>query len=242
MSTYREIVYMCLDELKLNFDDAYFTEDHIIFLADKYRALLLKKTYTDVKKAVPDSNYQTVCLDLEVTNGIEGDDCSETYLRSVQSLPDILPVGTPKASSMDFLNGEITFVNRERMKYVGHNKYLRNIIYCTLGPDNKLYLKSANPQAYHLEKIKYSAVFENPSEATEISCDEDGTQNCDKLDYSFPVEEALIPMVIELIIKDLSSAVYRPEDDANNAKDDMSDLAGFIRRNIKSEMAKQLTT
>ena len=39
MSTYREIVYMVLDELKLESDDAYYTQDHVIFLINKYRAL-----------------------------------------------------------------------------------------------------------------------------------------------------------------------------------------------------------
>ena len=80
MSTYREIVYMCLDEIKMVSDDSYFNQDHIIFLADKYRAFLLKKNYTDVKKSVPDSNYQTLCLNLEKVNGIDGDRCSGSYL------------------------------------------------------------------------------------------------------------------------------------------------------------------
>ena len=30
MSTYRELVYLCLDEMKLYTDDSLFTEDHII--------------------------------------------------------------------------------------------------------------------------------------------------------------------------------------------------------------------
>jgi hypothetical protein len=42
MTTYRELVYMVLDELKAKSDDFYYTEDHIIFLLDKYRAFLLK--------------------------------------------------------------------------------------------------------------------------------------------------------------------------------------------------------
>nr|DAU83961.1 MAG TPA: Structural protein [Crassvirales sp.] len=50
MSTYREIVFMIMDELKLSSDDSYFTEDHIIFLASKYRAFLLKQRYSDIKK------------------------------------------------------------------------------------------------------------------------------------------------------------------------------------------------
>jgi len=48
---------MALDELKLHSDDANFTEEHIIFLADKYRAILLKQRYADVKKEIPLANY-----------------------------------------------------------------------------------------------------------------------------------------------------------------------------------------
>lgn len=225
MSTYREIVYMCLDEIKMISDDAYFTQDHIIFLADKYRAFLLKKNYTDVKKAIPDTNYQTICLPLEKVNGIEGDPCSDVYLRSVNKVPETLPVGTPKVTPPDFLSGEITFVSRDRMKYVGHNKFLRNIIYCTIGPDFKLYLKSQNPQAYYLENVQFSGIFENSAEASKMSCDGDGSvSNCDPLDNSYPLEEALIPLVVEFIVKELTGAIYKPEDEQNNAKDNLAGL------------------
>lgn len=226
MSTYREIVYMCLDEIKMVSDDSYFTQDHIIFLADKYRAFLLKKNYTDVKKSVPESNYQTLCLSLEKVKGIDGDDCSATYLRSSQSLPETLPVGTSKVSPMDFLAGEITFVSRDRMKYVGYNKFLRNIIYCTIGPDNKLYLKSQNPQMYYLENVQYTGVFENSAEAAKLQCEGNGEScKCDPLDATYPLEEALIPMAIEFIVKELTGAIYKPQDSENNATDDLSGLA-----------------
>lgn len=39
--TYRELIYMCLDQLKVASDDAYFTTDHILFLLSKVRAALL---------------------------------------------------------------------------------------------------------------------------------------------------------------------------------------------------------
>lgn len=240
MNTYREIVYMCLDEIKLISDDAYYTQDHIIFLADKYRAAILKQQYSDLKKTVPESNYQTICLNLETVQGIDGDPCSPTYLRSIETIPDALPVGNPRVTPPDLYTGEITYVSYERIKYVGHNKWLKNIIYCTTGPDNKLYLRGANPQMYYMEKIKYSGIFEDGAKAAALSCDGNGEAACDPLDAPFPLEEALIPNLINAIVKDLLGAAYRPKDDANNANDDLSDLASFIRRNIKSELAKQI--
>lgn len=228
MSTYREIVYMCLDELKQISYDAYFTQDHIIFLADKYRALLLKKNYTDVKKAVPESNYQTICLPLEKVQGVTGDPCSKVYLKSTTRIPNLLPVGTPKVTSADFLSGEITFVSRERMKYVGNNKWLSGIIYATIGPDFSLYLKSANPQAYYLEEVQFSGIFEDSAKASELACNSaDKENNCDPLDNRYPVEDALIPLVIEFIVKELTGAIYKPEDEANNANDDLSNVATY---------------
>lgn len=223
MSTFREIVYMCLDELQLSSDDATFTEDHIIFLASKYRALLLKKEYLDLKKLIPESNYQDICLDLEVFHPFD-DECGETYLRSTSKIPDMLPVGTPTMSGVDFMSGEITYVSKERIRYVGHNKFLKNIIYATLGPDQRVYIKADNPQALYLEKIRFSGIFEDPEEAAKLSCEEaEGDDKvCDVLDKSFPLEDALVPLMIELIVKEISNAIYRPADEENNANDDLT--------------------
>ena len=45
MSTYREITYLILDEMRAISDDILFNEDHIIFLINKYRNLILKQNY-----------------------------------------------------------------------------------------------------------------------------------------------------------------------------------------------------
>lgn len=80
MSTYKEIVYSVLDEIKSISDDSLFTEDHVIFLAEKYRTFLLKQRYSDIKKQIPESNYQTICLDLIE---VPGESCEGgSYLRS----------------------------------------------------------------------------------------------------------------------------------------------------------------
>ena len=70
--TYNELIYMVLDELKLSSDDSYITPDHVIFLLVKYRSFLLKQRYSDIKKQIPDSNYQSICLDLIEVPSISG--------------------------------------------------------------------------------------------------------------------------------------------------------------------------
>lgn len=222
--TYRELVYLILDEIKLNTDDAQFTEDHIVFLLNKYRAFILKQRYTDVKKYIPESNYQEICIDLIQTPAISGEPCEGgTYLRSKIKIPYLIKIGNPMLYPIDYYQGDITYVSRERMRYVGHNKYLQNIIYASLGPDGYLYFKSSNPQYLYLEKVKMLGIFEDPKEAINLQCSgEEETKSCDILDYTFPIEEALVPPIVELILKELVNAEYRPEDKQNNADDELS--------------------
>ena len=115
--TYKEIIYMCLDELHLTSDDSLFNEDHILFLINKYRAFLLKQRYSDIKRQIPESNYQTICLDLQKAQNIEGLPCSGVMLKSVQQIPNTIKIGNPKIYPQNYYLGEITYVSRERMRY-----------------------------------------------------------------------------------------------------------------------------
>ena len=223
MSKYAELVYMVLDEVKGMSDDFNFTEDHIVFLLDKYRGFLLKQRYSDIRKQIPESNYQTISLDLIEVPAISGEycGCNTTYLRSKNKIPFLMQISTPKVYPTDYFQGEITYVNRDRMKYVGHNKYLQNIIYCSIGPDNYLYFKSSNPQYIHLEKVGMTGIFQDSKEVSSLQ--NDGT--CSIMDNDFPIEDALVPPLIELVVKELIGASYRPEDNNNNAHDDLEGLA-----------------
>lgn len=154
-----------------------------------------------------------------------------------------MTIGQPKVTPLDYFQGEISYITRERMRYVGHNKYLSNIIYCALAPDQYLYFKSSNPQYLYLEKVRFTGIFEDPDKAAQLSCDntdEDGNTICDIMDRDFPLEESLIPPLIGMIVKELAGPSWKPKDTDNNASDDLSDLASFIARNVKSNLQKQI--
>ena len=114
MSTYRELVYLVLDELKGTSDDFTYTEEHIMFLLSKYRAFLLKQKYNDIKKQIPESNYQTLCLDLIEVPSICGEICEGgTYLRSSIKIPFLIQIGTPRVYPTDYYQGDITYVSKD---------------------------------------------------------------------------------------------------------------------------------
>lgn len=242
MTTYRELVFLVLDELKISSDDSYFTEDHVIFLLSKYRGLLLKQQYKDIKKNIPESNFQTLCLDVEPVPAIAGEECEGgTYLKSKEKIPFLMNIAVPRIFAGDYYQGDITYVSRERMKYVGYNRWLPNIIYASIGPDNYLYFKSFNPQYLYLERVQFTGVFEDPEKASDPKFNCNKKDNiCDILDMNFPLEEALIPQLVQLVVKELSGSIYKPEDNENNGNDDLSSIASFLRNNLKSKLQKQI--
>lgn len=228
----KEIVYMVLDLAKAaTSDDSFWTEDHVIFLLKKYRSFLIKKEQ-EKQRATTDIasefEYQQICLDLEKVPAIDGEPCTGGYyLRTTKKIPKILEDNQPRVYPIDFYQGiNISYVPRDRMRYVGTNKFLQNIIYVSLDPDLHLYLNSSNPQFLYLKRLRMSAVFEDFDEMSDYLCDDEGSSMaCDVMDEVFPIREYLVPTLMELVVKELTSAKYQPIDDKNNASDDMSKIS-----------------
>lgn len=243
----KEIIYACLDLAKAaTSDDSYLTEDHVLFLCKKYRSFLIKKeqerekTSTDVAS---EFEYQQICFDLETVPAIDGEPCTGGYyLRSNIEIPRILEGTQPRVYPIDYYQGiNISYVSRDRMRYVGTNKFLQNIIYVSLGPDLHLYANSSNPQFKYLKKLRINAIFEDVDEAAKYTCDDDGTpEECDIFEMEFPIRDYLVPNLIELVVKDLTGAAYKPADTKNDANDDLSDIVAWARRNMKSGLQRQI--
>ena len=226
-----ELVYSILDLAKAaTSDDSFFTEEHVIFLCKKYRAFLIKKEQDKEKSSTDvasEFEYQQICLDLEKVPAIDGEPCTGGYyLRTTQKIPKILEGTQPRVYPIDFYQGtNISYVSRDKMRYVGNNKYLRNIIYSSLGPDLHLYLNSSNPQFLYMKQLRMSAIFEDVDEAAGLLCDSEGSDaSCDVLDAEFPIREYLVPPLIELVVKELTGAKYQPQDKENNANDDLPQM------------------
>ena len=222
MVKYKEIVSMVMDMLKVTSDDSIFTEEHIIFLAGRYRSFLLKQKYAnELKKQIPESNYQTLCISLEC---VVGDPCvNPTYLRSIEEIPSLLPIGgykcSPKSTVFDH---KITFVPYNRFRYTGSNKWLQNIIYAAIGNDDHLLLRAGNTQFRYLREVTLRGIFEDAEKASELECENQSADKCDILDRDFPLEDALIAPLIELVSKELSPSIAAPEDRVNDANDNLS--------------------
>lgn len=244
--TVGEIVYYILDAVRAISDDSLTTEEEVLFLLKKYRSFLIKKEQEKEKSSTDTASefeYQQICLDLEKTDAIDGEPCTGgSYLRTTQKIPKILEGNLPRLYPIDYYQGiNISYISRDRMRYVGTNKYLQNIIWVSLGPDLHLYLYSNNPQFLYLKKLRMSAIFEDFDEVSSLLCDSAGdSTSCDVLEATFPMRDYLVPTLIELCEKEILGINYRPKDSRNNMADDLADIAAFIRNNSKSNLQRQI--
>ena len=262
MNTYRELVYMVLDEIKGLSDDFSYTEDHIIYLLEKYRAFILNTDKNEMAKNNR-ANYQTLVIPIDKEYNIEGYDNNidthKIFYKSDFIIPNIINNRKPKLYLNNYYNDSIDFISPERMKYVGYNKYLKMFKYSSISPDNYLHLvawenietipifKVQNKLGTfdytfddtfggeELQTLKLWAVFQSPKEIIELM-----NPNAEILDEEFPMDNSLVGLLIQYVVKELLGASYRPEDGTNNATDDLANLAAYIARNAKSRLSKQI--
>lgn len=231
--TYREIIYIVNDLCKQFSDDTNLTEDHILFLLNKYRGTLLNQ-YSKQKMLVPHENYQTIQVQCNIT------DTQGAQYKSTNKVPNLLSIGNPLAYTSWFgLENNINLISRERMRYVGYSKLI-NELYCSIAPDHYVYvkvpIKKQNNETETLE-VYITGVFEDAIAAYHLE-----GSSVDLYDATFPIDSSLMPNLLQAVLKDILGASYRPADNSNNAKDDLADLAYFIQKNVKSALAKQLDT
>lgn len=239
MSTYRELIYMVLDKLKESTDDAYFKEEHIAFLLDKYRPFLLKQRYADIRKSISQNNYSIFKLELNQNDGtLDGLGSTFKYTTtgiiygSTIAMPRIVSFnddieefkifnfGETSEGGKQFI-GDFSIVNKERFKYVGSNKWLKKFLYATIGPDYFLYLKVNDDTIILPQYILVQAIVETPKQHMGLIL----PTVTNYLDMTYPLEDALIAPLLELVVKDLANDVYKPEDSKNNATDDLSQVS-----------------
>ena len=212
--TYREIVYIIQDEMKILSDDSNFETDHFIFLANKYRALLFNQKYKGKKVEIPFAWYQR--LNVAFTTKITG---TNVY-KSTKEIPQILDITDLWKYTFVSEGGMITdcmnFVNPFKFKFTGFNKWISNQKYVTIDLDSYMYVKKSAVTTS--QTLYYDTILDNPIDADRFN----ETNTLDVLDLEFPCEESLIQPIIDLCLKEISAINGVPRDATNNASDDIS--------------------
>lgn len=214
---------MVRDLLKISSDDSYITSQHILFMLEKFRAYVLKSKYEGKESEIPDADKSTIKIELELVsdNEISG----IPLLRSTEPLPsetifDSISIRTNRLMG----NPNIVYVPFERFPYAGNNRYLKNIIYWTIDNEDYVLVKSCDPHFEYLRELTLDGVFESPLEVAESeSACKNLEVNYDDVDFC--LEDDLVQLVIDYVVKTFTNSIYKPEDVQNNTNDDLAGLA-----------------
>ena len=218
--TLNEIIYDIREKLKLNSDDIDITDELIAHLINVKRNLLLKQRYGKFTRTIPEGSKQIICVPLEEVNSIDGENCLGTILKSKSKIPSMLQLDNKPAllnvRTLDLMSLPINIVSIERFPYLGYNSWTSNQIFVGLDSDSNIYFHSNNVQHKFLEQVKLIAVFEDPEEADEASCNS-SEDDCDYYEKEYSVEPQMVHDIVNLIVKDLAPSVKLPDDKLNNA-------------------------
>lgn len=217
MATQREFIYNVRNKLKLFSDDNGWSDEFIAHLIDQRRNYLIGQQYRSRKLVIPESIRQTIVLPLERVNNVVGMPDSKV-IRSVDKIPNILTFSDlsifTRVYNRDLDALPLNFVRYDRFQMVGKNKWMQDQSYATIGPDDKLYIKSGNA-LNNLKKVVYlKSVFGSPAEAYKLQ--ENFRVNVDFFDTEYPMDETLGAATVQMVLEELGSTVGLQEDNTND--------------------------
>ncbi len=225
MKTYREIMYMIFDLLKIgNTDESQFTEDHLIALIDSHRAMLLKQRYTDVSKAIPMLNYQTIQVALDLRKGENGRGYS-LYVGS-ETLPSIMTVGVVRTWAADSEEGyeDAKVYNHtpyNRLRFITKNKYNAKQVYTSIDNNGVGCLLGYFGDIPEQElSFTLSGLFECAKEVHLYN----GIAEKDIIDSPVHIEERLVKDLISSIVAVLRESLFLPTDEVNNDRNELDNI------------------
>lgn len=240
MKTYRDMIFIILDELKIMSDDSVWEYEHIVALLNKYRAMLIKQRYLDKKVPMPSAFYQRLKLSFDI-NFYRG-----KVFKSKKRLPPV--TGNSMLSLHTFLfmdNGyqlNVNLINSQQFRVISYNRWPSKEIYGTLANDGYMYIYSPAraiipvfadnnndiiieedvagkilvSEVFKSQILYYDTILDNPLDIIEFN---DLTIDS-FLDVEFPCDESLSQVIVSLCLDELSKAMMIPKDEVNNANDD----------------------
>ena len=219
--TKRELIYIVFEKLNISSDDIKTSEELVSTLIDSKRAMLTKQQYAKNSWNVPIEIRQELCLDLELTDRIEGYGCSGKILATKLRLPRSIKIkgkdGPLSVRKQDGVQIALNIIPFERVPFLFENRFTQQMLYATVDFNNRLFMISKDDKHRFLKWIKVTDVFERPEVASVMECSVD--QTLDKWDIDYPIEEAMADTVVDLVVKDLTRSLGIPEDKINDAQD-----------------------
>ncbi len=221
MATLNKLIYNLRNSKRggILADDDKISNRQLAFVIGYYRAMILQRKLKQERISVSKYEQTLSCVEMVC---VDRSECCELptgclILRSKIRLPKTINWGT---------NHGVTFVGlpdfTESYQFVSESQARWSMFNKFTGKLRKAYFKDGYiyiTNNIELEVITVRGLFEDPVAAAELYKDCDPDIACASFDDEYPMEEAVIPMMNDMIFKnEMSLLTLSPEDTRNDTR------------------------
>jgi len=221
--TLRELVYDVKGRLADYTDDTLFSDRHIAFLFNIYRARFLRQLYSDRAKQYDASAVQQLCLSMEtVDRGLCGITINCTVRRSIKKLPNLLSLKGRSAlvSAGPAVIGSKKFdiITEDAASECMADQYATNSVFIS---DGYVYAVGTSPAMKLLSCVRIQGIFDDPTALKDAydccECEATTADACFTEDATeYPAPAHMLPDISKAIVTDfmqtLKAATVRDTD------------------------------
>lgn len=219
-----------LDEaLNINNSDSIFATLYYTDLINEQRSLFIRNEYNK-KREIDPNIQQSFCEDLELVDPYNCP-CVNIplgckILRTKRRIPNTIEFHHSKAITsvgpIVITSKRFSFINYDRVPYIGEGRTTKKTVYSFLY-DNYIYVISKDSFALALlKKITIRGVFEDPTAVAEfLNCSENNI--CWTPNDPYPLNQWMWAYVKGQVMQQLLQKRQIPQEDNNNAQDDLAD-------------------
>lgn len=201
-------------------------------LINGQRELWLRNEYNKNRSIDPNLIQEIACLEMELVTASNccitvPDDCQ--VLRSTQQLPNTIEFyfskGIISVGPTNITEKRYTMIDYNRVPYIGNGRFNQKAIYTFLY-DQYLYVISKNILHKLIKYVNVRGLFSDPTALGEfINCE---NQPCWSPADKYPINLWMWEYIKPLVVQQLLQKQSIPLDEANNTKDDKTELGNGV--------------
>lgn len=229
-----ETLYSQVEEaLNINSDDSTISRELIVDLITQYREVWIKNEATRGRKTNQDIVQDLGCVELELASSVE---CADlpiptncTLLKTKCEIPSFIQGNAGKMftriGAVDMMDKAYKLIDYSRLSFTGKGRFNREGIFA-FEYNNRLYFYS-NRVSFKLTKyVNIRGVLSNPLDAATFNNCNTGTTCYDVQNDSYPLTGSMWTLIKPKLVQELMMSQMIPQDDANNTKDDKTEMGG----------------
>ena len=219
--TKREIIYQIFEKVTVHTGDSKISEEFVSSLIDAKRAFLIKQQYSTKHWHMPREIKQELNMQVALVDKVAGYSSAGKILTTIAPVPKSIKIkgkeGPLLLRKLDQSEIPVNIVAIERVPYLFQNKFTQHLTYCAIGLDGRILILSNDKKINFLKNVMITDVFESPEDARTFVTGSDNS--LDSWDAEYPVEVAMIDMIVQMVLKDLAVTLSIPEDKRNDSDD-----------------------